>query len=45
MNYESSEKKSWDQDINLEYYKTFESDEIEYDINRSQRINQKYIND
>ena len=28
MNYESSERKSWNQDINYEYYEIFEFDEI-----------------
>ena len=38
------EKISWNQDINYEYYKILEFDEIEYNIKRNQRINQKYIN-
>ena len=44
MSCESSERKSWDQGINCGCYETFESDKIEYDIEKSQRMNQKYIN-
>ena len=44
MNYESFERKSWNQDINHEYYKIFEFNEIKYEIDKNQRINQKYIN-
>ena len=39
MNYESFEGKSWDQDANCGYYETFEYDEVEYDIERSQEMN------
>ena len=39
MNHESFEGKSWNQDINYEYYKTFEYDEVEYDIERNQGMN------
>ena len=45
MSYELSKRKSWDQDINYEYYEILELDEIEYDVERSQRMNQKYINE
>ena len=45
MNYESSQRKSWDQDANREYYETLESDEIEYEVDRSQRMNQKRVNE
>ena len=45
MNYKSFERKSWDQDINHGYYEILESDEIEYDIERNQRINQKHMNE
>ncbi len=45
MNYRSSERKSWDQDGNCGCYEILEHDEIEYNIERSQRMNQKHMND
>ena len=45
MSYELSERKSWNQDANYEYYKTLELDKIKYNIERNQRMNQKHINE
>ena len=45
MNYKSFERKSWDQDINYKCYEIFKFDKIEYNIERSQRMNQKYMNE
>ena len=44
MNYELSERKSWNQDAKCRCHETFEYDEIEYEIKRSQRMNQKHMN-
>ena len=45
MSYESSERKSWDQGTNCGCYETSEPNEIEYDIERSQRMDQKHVNE
>ena len=45
MNYELSERKSWDQDGNYECYEILEHDEIKYNVERNQRMNQKHMND
>ena len=44
MDCESFERKSWDQDANRGCYETLESNEIEYDVERSQRMDQKHVN-
>ena len=44
MNYELFERKSWNQDVKYQYHEIFEYNKIEYEIERNQRMNQKYIN-
>ena len=44
MNYRLSERKSWDQIENHECYEIFEFDEIEYEDDKNQRMNQKCMN-